>query len=176
MKYYTYSMIESLSKAISICRSYGLNLEKEIQDLETKMQGKNRVADTSFQKQKCSPKGTNPNGGYSNKNIQWLIKLRIIIDKALESNNSKIRVGFLANEMAMSERNLSRRLKLLIGMSPVHFINKCKITYAKKLILDGVDIRILPELTGFKSQQQFTKLFKSELGINPRRILSLLRD
>ena len=94
---------------------------------------------------------------------QFLDKLQAV----LESNhsNSDFRVDQLSKEMAMSDRQLQRKLKALIGHSPAEFLRNFRLTMALKKLREGTQVGLVAEAVGFSSQAYFASCFKAALPV-----------
>lgn len=98
----------------------------------------------------------------------WLKELEeatlTAIDKKLE-----LKANHLASEMALSSRQLLRRLKSLTGLSTTEYIQEVKLQKARHLL----ENRTYPTMSevafaaGFSSASYFTTLFKKQYGKNP---------
>ncbi len=55
-------------------------------------------------------------------------------------------------------------------MSLTAYITKVRVEKSKKMLLeDGVSLAIISSQCGFKDQSYFTKVFKKETGVSPKR-------
>jgi AraC-like DNA-binding protein len=79
-------------------------------------------------------------------------------------------VGCLAREAGLSVSQYTRRFRDLFGTTPVRFLIDRRIDHARRLLREttlGLD-RIAREL-GYRDQTFFSRQFKAETGIAPRR-------
>lgn len=74
----------------------------------------------------------------------------------------------LAQAVALSRRQFSRRLKDAIGETPAAFVRTCRIERAKSLLENGPDtIAEVAYAVGFRSSSHFSQAFKDEVGCTP---------
>lgn len=82
-------------------------------------------------------------------------------------------IDTLCRELAISERQLQRKLKLITNKSPNQMIRSVRLHRAKDLILiEGMSISDSAYEAGFNSLSYFTKCFKIEFGKLPSEMLS----
>ena len=96
---------------------------------------------------------------------QFLDKLQAV----LESNfsNSEFRVDQMSAAMAMSDRQLQRKLKALVDHSPAEYLRNYRLTMAIKKLKQGSQIGLVADAVGFSSQGYFASCFKAEFGATP---------
>ena len=74
-----------------------------------------------------------------------------------------------AYDMNSSRSTLYRKLKSLIGLSPVEFIRSIRLKHAcNMLIMSTVSISEIAYAVGFNDPKYFSSSFKSEFGMTPR--------
>ena len=77
-------------------------------------------------------------------------------------------VEILCNELAISDRQLQRKLKAITNKSPIKLISSVRLHRAKELLLKGEhNIAEIAYQTGFSNPSYFSKSFKKEFGITP---------
>jgi len=77
-------------------------------------------------------------------------------------------VEILCNELAISERQLQRKLKAITNKSPIQLISSVRLHRAKELLLKGeYNIAEISYQAGFSNPSYFSKSFKKEFGITP---------
>lgn len=107
-----------------------------------------------------------------NVEIKFINDLRILIEKNI--SDSLLSVTYLASEVAMSERQLLRKLKSLTGFSPIQFIKEVKLQRAKKL-LDNNQVATVAEASykvGIDKVDYFSSQYVSRFGKRPSGSLS----
>jgi len=75
----------------------------------------------------------------------------------------------LAAKMAMSERQLQRKIKALIGITPNNFIKEFRLKKAKLLLQNGSQIGRIALDVGFSSQTYFGRCFKEMFSCTPKQ-------
>jgi PAS domain S-box-containing protein len=75
----------------------------------------------------------------------------------------------LAAKMAMSERQLQRKIKALIGITPNNFIKEFRLKKAKVLLQNGSQIGRIALDVGFSSQTYFGRCFKEIFNCTPKQ-------
>jgi len=101
----------------------------------------------------------------SKKNIaneQFLRKLEFYT--RLLYQNSRLRIHTIANHMAVCERQLCRKTKKTLGLTPGQYLKKFRLNQAKRLLSDGMPISRVSGEVGFSSYHYFAKCFKDEFG------------
>lgn len=90
----------------------------------------------------------------------WLSALELLIRKHAGKNIISIQI--LSNELAISERQLHRRIKNLLNLTPNAFIRMIRLQIAKEALESG-KYRTISEIAyvaGFETPSYFKKLFK----------------
>ncbi len=75
----------------------------------------------------------------------------------------------LSARMAMSERQLQRKIKALIGITPNNFIKEFRLNKAKVLLQNGSQIGRIALDVGFSSQTYFGRCFKEMFDSTPKQ-------
>lgn len=75
----------------------------------------------------------------------------------------------LADKLAMSERQLQRKVKVLLGTNPNNFIREFRLKKAKDLLKGGTQIGIIAFDVGFSSQTYFGRCFKEAFNCTPKQ-------
>lgn len=77
----------------------------------------------------------------------------------------------MAEAVHMSPSYLHDCFKQAYGVTPHDYLIRVRLTEARRLLSDGrLTLAAVAAKTGFASQQYFTKLFKAETGVTPRRL------
>ena len=102
----------------------------------------------------------------------WLQELE---NKALEALEKQLdlTIPYLSNTMAISQRQLARRIKLLTGLTVGKYIQEIKLQKARYLLENRI-IQSVAEaayLSGFKSPSHFNKIYFRYYGKNPSTYL-----
>jgi len=99
------------------------------------------------------------------KEQRFLDKLQAILEERYA--DAEFRVEQLAAALAMSDRQLQRKLKALVDHSPAEYLRTYRLTMAKKRLGEGVQVGLVSESVGFSSQAYFASCFKAEFGTTP---------
>ncbi len=93
-----------------------------------------------------------------------------IVLQHIHSNfNQKIQFEKLARQLGVSSRYLRSNFKKSIGISPVSYLMEYRINRALELFKDqSLSIKEIAFDTGFVTQQYFSKIFKTSVGITPK--------
>ena len=102
---------------------------------------------------------------------KWLDELNLLVLENLADN--RFSIEFLADKMHMSRRNLQRKIKLAVGLSPKAHINNLRLAKAKEFLESGKykTIKDTSDAIGIKNQSYFSELFKEKYGLNPTEII-----
>jgi signal transduction histidine kinase/ligand-binding sensor domain-containing protein/AraC-like DNA-binding protein/FixJ family two-component response regulator len=74
----------------------------------------------------------------------------------------------MANMMAVSDRQLQRKLKALIDKNPLDYLREFRIKKAAEILKDGTQVSITADQCGFNSVTYFSKCFKDQYGVSPK--------
>jgi PAS domain S-box-containing protein len=77
----------------------------------------------------------------------------------------------MASALALSERQLQRKMKAMTDFSPAEYLKKYRLEQAKIRLLEGDPIGIVAGDVGFSSQAYFTKCFKESYQMTPSTFL-----
>ncbi|CAM3850695.1 hypothetical protein PMAG_a2639 [Pseudoalteromonas mariniglutinosa NCIMB 1770] len=97
-------------------------------------------------------------------------QLLINIDTFLAENyhRPELTVPMCAKQLALSERQLQRKLKVLVNVSPTEYIRDYRLTKAAELIRTGQQINLVIEKVGFTSRSHFSKTFKAKYNMTAK--------
>ena len=73
-----------------------------------------------------------------------------------------------AKELALSERQLQRKLKVLLNITPSEYLRNYRLTKAAELIRKGQQISLVIDEVGFSSRSYFSKFFKAKYGMTAK--------
>ncbi len=96
-------------------------------------------------------------------------KLDAILDKYYASTDFD--PPALAEAMALSERQLQRKLKALADCTPSQFIRTRRLEKSKLMLLSGVPVGNVAFDCGFSSQAYFTKCFRETFDLTPSQFI-----
>jgi PAS domain S-box-containing protein len=98
---------------------------------------------------------------------KFLHKLEALIAK--HYIEPELDISLLARELAMSERQLQRKIKVILGTTPNNFIKEFRLTKAKALLTSGGQIGRIALDVGFSSQTYFGRCFKESYQCTPKQ-------
>ena len=95
------------------------------------------------------------------------------IEKVIENINihlseSDFSVQDLADKLLMSPDQLYRKIRVLTGLSAIHFIRLIRLKKAASLLLENkYAVNEIVYMVGFNNPSYFTRTFKAEFGVPP---------
>jgi AraC-like DNA-binding protein len=90
---------------------------------------------------------------------------------------SKFGVTELAQAMHMSRSTLTRKLKLITGLTPFDFIHLIKMRYAHMLLQDkDRNVGEVAVTLGYFNRKYFTACFKKDFGMTPNEYKKSLTE
>lgn len=107
----------------------------------------------------------------SKTDLEWLIQLESTILKNIDSYN--LCVPWLAGKLAVSERQIFRKIEKFTGLTPNRYIRNLKLYKAKEL-LESYTFSTVNEVAsaiGLKDPHYFSSLYKKEFGKKPKEYL-----
>ena len=94
------------------------------------------------------------------------------VKKLMESqiSNSDFSIAFLSKSVGLSHTQLNRKLVALTGQPPVKLMRSIRLNKAKELLTStSLTISEIAYQTGFSDPSYFSKTFKSETGLSPKK-------
>lgn len=98
---------------------------------------------------------------------KFLHKLEALIAK--NYTDPDLDISLLAKELAMSERQLQRKIKVILGTTPNNFIKEFRLKKARALLTSGAQIGRIALDVGFSSQTYFGRCFKESYHCTPKQ-------
>ena len=99
-------------------------------------------------------------------NLKFLQTLNSIVHS--EIRNPDLNANFLADRLAMSISQLSRKINGITGFSTISYVLQLKLNKAKKMLGDEfVSVADVSEACGFYDASYFSRVFKKEFGVTP---------
>lgn len=98
---------------------------------------------------------------------KFLTKLETFIAK--NYTTPELDIAVLANALAMSERQLQRKIKVILGTTPNNFIKEFRLKKAQELLNNGSQIGRIALDVGFSSQTYFGRCFKESFNCTPKQ-------
>lgn len=108
----------------------------------------------------------------SKQDKDWLLKFEEKIDKKMD--HCDLNLYDLSFEMSVSERQLHRKIKRLLCITPNKYVRILKLDKAKQYI-DDLLYNTVSEVSyavGYNDTHYFSKLFKNQYGMYPKTMLS----
>lgn len=99
----------------------------------------------------------------------WLEKVEQLALEKIKKEAGQLNVVSFAEELGLSDRQLRRKLKQLIGMSPNHYLRELKLVLAKKYLEEQqfTSISKVAASVGFNTTSHFIKLYTERFGKSP---------
>ncbi len=98
---------------------------------------------------------------------KFLHKLESLIAK--HYTDPDLDISLLAKELAMSERQFQRKIKVILGTTPNNFIKEFRLKKAQALLMSGSQIGRIALDVGFSSQTYFGRCFKESFNCTPKQ-------
>ncbi|GGW50552.1 hybrid sensor histidine kinase/response regulator transcription factor [Arenibacter certesii] len=87
-------------------------------------------------------------------------------------SESEFSVQELADKLKMSQDQIYRKIKVLTGLSTIHFIRLVRLKEAARLLADKrYTVNEIVYMVGFNNPSYFTRSFKTEFGVPPSEYL-----
>lgn len=103
----------------------------------------------------------------NNKGFDFLQKFTELIETNYQ--NPKLNVDFLAQAMNCSRSSLHAKLKPLIGLSIVEFLNDYRLNMAHQLLTQGKSVADAAQQVGFGDASYFSRIYKKKYNQSPRQ-------
>lgn len=75
----------------------------------------------------------------------------------------------IASLMAVSERQLQRKIKALIDQNPMDMLREYRLKKSCELLKEGYQVGLVSDQCGFNSQSYFSQCFKAQYGKTPKQ-------
>ena len=99
---------------------------------------------------------------------EFVDKLTAVVKRNYSDPN--FGVVSMAAAMQISDRQLQRKAKAIIGQSPVHHLHQFRLEKSLHYLRDGVPVGETAKAVGFSSHAYFTYCFRARYGITPNRL------
>lgn len=96
---------------------------------------------------------------------KFLAKLGRLVDE--QHSDPALDLPAMASALAMSERQLQRKLKALVGLTPGEYLRESRLQRAYARLTSGERPGGVAAKSGFSSQTHFTSCFKAKFGYPP---------
>jgi PAS domain S-box-containing protein len=108
---------------------------------------------------------------YSEADQAWLSEFELLVRQY--ASGFGLNLNMLSNQLAISERQLFRRIKMIMGITPNQYIRVIRLQLAKEAIKSG-KFRTVAEISyavGFETPGYFSKIFKEIYAIDVKELL-----
>ena len=106
----------------------------------------------------------------ASKECEFIQCLNACLDQCYQ--DSEIRIASVASNLALSERQLYRKLKSISGMTPNIYLRQFRLEKACTLLSKGMSSGSVSLEVGFSSQSYFSKCFREKFGVSPAKFVS----
>ncbi len=105
--------------------------------------------------------------GNTSFDAEWINQFNQLVQNNIENLN--LDVDFLANEMAIGKRQLTRKIKQHTGLTPGKYVQEVRLQKARLLLEDKThySVSAVAYSVGFKSPKYFSKQFRARFGRLP---------
>ena len=94
-------------------------------------------------------------------------RIKSAMDYVRRNLSAPISLDVLADHTGVSKFHLSREFKRTTGMTIITYINLCRCTEARQMILEGTPVSNAALACGFENMSYFTRTFKQLFGCVP---------
>ena len=132
---------------------------------------KRRFSETVFTKKESDTKNklqqSNNELGDNKARLQRLFvdKLNAVLEEIYQ--DSDLSIDDLAKQAAMSQRQLFRKLRSILDMTPSEYLRRFRLEKSKSLLAKGKSIHYVAIEVGFSSQSYYGQCFKAQYEISP---------
>jgi signal transduction histidine kinase/ligand-binding sensor domain-containing protein/DNA-binding response OmpR family regulator len=110
--------------------------------------------------------------GTNDENSQWEDHQKAFLKRFIEQietniENPQLKIAQIANNLAMTERQLYRKLKGVINVTPSDYLKNYRLEKALSLLKNGEPIGNVAFDIGFSSHSYFSRCFKAKFGKSP---------
>ncbi|MCJ8269734.1 MAG: response regulator, partial [Psychrosphaera sp.] len=103
--------------------------------------------------------------GITNANQTFLNKINILLEH--NYHDEKLDVPFMADKLAISNRQLSRKIKSLLDLTPKESIRNFRLKKAAQMLAKGLTPSDVAHQVGFTSHSYFSQCFKVQYNCMP---------
>lgn len=106
---------------------------------------------------------------------KWLMNLEKEVYESV--SQSYLDLGELSYKMAVSERQLHRKILNIVALTPNKYIRILRLHKAKQIIDNYIQhsVQQISYAVGYNDVHYFSKLFACQYGVSPKDLLSSLR-
>ncbi len=107
----------------------------------------------------------------SQQDLKFIEKLQDVIGRYY--GNEYYQIADLAAKMAVSERQLQRKIKALINEKPMDMLRGYRLEKSAIKLKNGYQVGIVSDACGFSSVSYFCRCFKEKYGVTPKAYQTL---
>lgn len=147
------------------------NLLHHYEQRNAEMYSEEFLENSTPRQQQQNNSETIPTVKLSEYDLNWLEKAEGICKSNISNNNFSI--PDLADKLALSERQLHRRIIELTGLTPNKYIREIKLQHAREMLEIG-RYKTVAEVAfhvSFEKPEYFSKLFSERFGVKPAMLL-----
>jgi len=96
---------------------------------------------------------------------RFILRFKEFIEQGY--TNSELTLPMISSQLAMSERQLQRKLKAISGTSFSEMLREYRLMRGHQLLNDGEQIAVIADQVGFTSSSYFVRCFKAKYGKTP---------
>ena len=91
------------------------------------------------------------------------------LEEVLESvhTDPDLTLEQVASRMAVSGRQLQRKLKSIVDQHPIEYLRCFRLSKARELLTTGQQVGLVADAVGISSPAYFTSCFKAHFGLTP---------
>ena len=105
------------------------------------------------------------NDRLSVKDQQFLARFKMSLGKKYPL--AELSLTMIAGDLAMSERQLQRKLKAITGINFSELVRDYRLTQGSLLLNEGLQVAVIAEQVGFSSSSYFVRCFKAKYDKTP---------
>jgi len=109
---------------------------------------------------------SNSHSDLPKKDLEFVEKLLGIIKN--NYHNPQLNRAKIASKMAVSDRQLQRKIKALIDQNPMDMLREYRLKKAAERLKDGYQVAQCSDEVGFKTPTHFSQCFKAQYGFTPK--------
>ncbi len=107
----------------------------------------------------------------SKQDLKFIEKLQDVIAEFY--SNEYFQKADLADKMAISERQLQRKVKAMMGVGPLDMLRDYRLEQSKMKLKEGLQVGLVSDACGFGSVSYFGTCFKKKYGMTPKQYQQL---
>ncbi|MCJ8293495.1 MAG: response regulator [Colwellia sp.] len=107
----------------------------------------------------------NDNDILTEKDQLFALKFKECIAQGYQNPN--LSLSIVATQLAMSERQLQRKVKAIAGISFSEILRDYRLSQGQRLLKNGEQIAVIADQVGFGSSSYFVRCFKAKFGTTP---------